>query len=77
NQDISLASGLSGLGLGFLSIYYELKENIYLDESKKIGEMLENNFQDNTPVYTFDYDIVDKGFLTGWSGASLFMSCLY
>lgn len=39
--------------------------------------MLENNFQDNTPVYTFDYDIVDKGFLTGWSGASLFMSCLY
>ena len=76
-QDISIASGLSGIGLGFLSIYYEFEDNMYLEKCKKIGELLEENFLQNIPVYTFDYDIVDKGFLTSWSGASLFMSCLY
>lgn len=76
-HDISIASGLSGLGLGFLSIYYEFENDYYLNKCKQIAELLENNFEKDIPVYTFDYDIVDKGFLTSWSGASLFMSSLY
>ncbi|MCU5747090.1 class III lanthionine synthetase LanKC [Staphylococcus sp. SQ8-PEA] len=76
-HDISIASGLSGLGLGFLGIYYEFGEEDYLNKCKKIGELLEKNLENDIPIHTFDYDIVDKGFLTSWSGASLFMSSLY
>ncbi|WP_251943814.1 class III lanthionine synthetase LanKC [Staphylococcus sp. Marseille-Q5304] len=76
-HDISIASGLSGLGLGFLSIYYEFKDEFYLNQCKQVAKLLESNFIKNIPIYTFDYDIVDKGLLTSWAGASLFMTSLY
>lgn len=77
SDDVSLASGLSGIGLSFLGIYIESKNIDYLKKSIKIGGILKERMDQNVDIVVFDEDIVDKGLICGWSGVSLFYSALY
>ena len=69
-DDISIYSGLSGIGLLYLSFY-----NIYSDEN-----LLKNiDFKRNRIISIYNTNIEDLrsnsdfGLLTGWSGAALFL----
>lgn len=76
-KDVSLATGLSGIGLAFLGLDYELESDCYFEKSLKIANILERRFYENVPIIPFDEGIVDKGIFTSWSGVSLFFSALY
>lgn len=76
-EDVSIASGLSGIGLAYLGFSYEIEESRYLNICLHIGELLKEKLQSNVPIITFDYDVVDKGIMTSWSGVSLFFTALY
>ncbi|MEK4905621.1 class III lanthionine synthetase LanKC [Niallia sp. FSL M8-0099] len=76
-EDISLAAGLSGIGLAYLGLSYEYDNPRYLDICLSIGEILIDKLNSNAPIITFDYDVVDKGVMTSWSGVSLYFTALY
>ncbi|MDX8344167.1 class III lanthionine synthetase LanKC [Rossellomorea sp. YZS02] len=70
-DDISILSGLSGIGLLYLSFYKILDDNNTLLKSirliyNKIISIYSNNKEDVKSV-------ADFGLLTGWSGAALFL----
>lgn len=68
NQDISLYSGYSGLGLAYLSFYLITDKEIYLVRAKKQAERIikiTNNLN-----YT---DNINTGLISGWLGAALFL----
>lgn len=76
-EDVSLVSGLSGIGLAYLGFSYEIDEPKYLDICLYIGELLIDKFNTGVPITTFDIDVVDKGIMTSWSGVSLYFTALY
>ncbi|RVT56530.1 class III lanthionine synthetase LanKC [Niallia taxi] len=76
-EDVSIVSGLSGIGLAYLGFSYEVDDPKYLDNCLHIGELLAEKLNSNVPIITFDYDVVDKGIMTSWSGVSLYFSALY
>ncbi|HFK1453550.1 class III lanthionine synthetase LanKC [Bacillus pacificus] len=76
-KDVSLATGLSGIGLAFLGLDYELESDCYFNKCLKIADILEGRLYENAPIIPFDEGIVDKGIFTSWSGVSLFFSALY
>ncbi|MED3481736.1 class III lanthionine synthetase LanKC [Bacillus toyonensis] len=76
-KDVSLATGLSGIGLAFLGLDYELESERYLNNCLKIADILERRLYEDAPIIPFDEGIVDKGIFTSWSGVSLFFSALY
>ncbi|AVO03434.1 serine/threonine protein kinase (plasmid) [Staphylococcus simulans] len=75
--DVSLASGLSGIGLSFLDMYIESNDIEFLEKTKEIGDILEVRLNQNVDIVVFDEDIANKGLICGWSGVSLFYSALY
>lgn len=75
--DISLVSGLAGIGLAFLSLYQMTKNSEFLNNSKLIAERLEKLFKDNITVISVDPDFIPIGFLDGWAGAAFFLGKLF
>lgn len=65
-NDISIYSGLSGLGLLFLSFYSNLNDAFFLNQAIKIADIINK-------IFNNDSDLTDLGFLSGWSGAALFL----
>lgn len=76
-EDVSIVSGLSGIGLAYLGLSYEVDDPRYLDICLYIGELLVGKLNSNAPIIPFDYDVVNKGFMTSWSGVSLYFTALY
>ncbi|WKG33419.1 class III lanthionine synthetase LanKC [Priestia aryabhattai] len=76
-EDISIASGLSGIGLAYLGLTYELNDKKYLEICLYIGELLKDKLDSDAPIIPFDYDVVNKGVMTSWSGVSLYFTALY
>lgn len=76
-NDISLRSGLSGIGLFLISLYLETKNTEYLDFSKELEGVIELNRLIDAPLKVTDWMAVDKGVIDGLSGVSLFYSALY
>jgi serine/threonine protein kinase len=76
-EDVSIVSGLSGIGLAYLGFSYEVNDPKYLDICLSIGELLAEKLNSNAPIIPFDYDVVDKGVMTSWSGVSLYFTALY
>lgn len=66
-DDISIYSGLSGLGLLFLSFYSNLNDTYFLKKAVKIADIINEIFNKNKS------DLTDLGFLSGWLGAALFL----
>lgn len=69
-DDISIYSGLSGIGLLYLSFYNIMGGNTLLENVKIIYNRIISIYKDN--INTEEYS-PDFGLLTGWSGAALFL----
>ena len=76
-SDISLMTGLSGIGLALLSFYTSLNEHSYLEKATKAANEIKNIFSKNTEIYSKDPDFFPKGLFDGWSGAVMFFGALY
>lgn len=76
-SDISLSSGLSGIGLFYIDFFYSEKDSHYLHIAEDIGDILSQRLEENVEIIPFDDDIVDKGLISGWSGVSLFYTVLF
>ncbi|PJH92503.1 class III lanthionine synthetase LanKC [Bacillus sp. SN1] len=77
NYDVTLSSGLSGIGLAFLGLSYEKDSINYLNKSIEIANRLEELLEKNVSIVPYDIDIIPRGLINGWSGVSLFYSSLY
>lgn len=77
NSDITLSSGLSGIGLAFLGLSYEKDSIKYLNKSIEIANRLEELLEKDVSIVPYDMDIIPRGLINGWSGVSLFYSSLY
>ncbi|MEK5251710.1 class III lanthionine synthetase LanKC [Bacillus sp. FSL R9-9530] len=76
-EDISFATGLSGIGFAYLGFSYEVNDPKYLNICLYIGELLINKLNADAPIITYDYDVVNKGVMTSWAGVSLYFTALY
>ncbi|MFK3936862.1 class III lanthionine synthetase LanKC [Alkalihalobacillus sp. NPDC078783] len=77
SSDISLRSGLSGIGLALISLYLEGGEPFYLQKAKSISTKVDSFINADKPFQVKDWSAVNIGLLDGWSGVSLFYSALY
>lgn len=77
SNDISLISGLSGIGLTFLAVDVYLSINKYQPQVEKIANLLHSKIEENIIPETIDIDFVNVGLLDGWTGVSLFFIALY
>lgn len=75
--DISLLSGLAGIGLAFLGFYHKFYQKSYLQRSISAGEKLAKLLEADITVKPYDMDFIPMGLLDGWSGAALFFCALY
>lgn len=75
--DISLRSGLAGIGLFVISLYLETKNTEYLILSEELDELIELNRVKDEPLRVNDWMAVNIGLIDGLSGVSLFYSALY
>src|SRR5699024_9477402 len=69
--DISLRSGLAGIGLAFISLYIESKDESYLIAAKSIAKKIDNFIESNQKITVRDWSGVSIGLIDGWSGGSL------
>lgn len=76
-SDISLRSGLAGIGLAFVSLYLEENNDQYLKEAKLIATHIQRFVSQNTSLTVSDWEGVPMGLIDGWSGGALFFSALY
>jgi len=77
SQDISLVSGLSGIGLGLLSASTNPKFSYLFEKAETIAYQLEVLLEKDVPIRPGDIDAVPIGLMDGWAGVSLFFSALY
>lgn len=76
-QDISLMSGLSGIGLAFIAASLLPGLSYFLDKAILIAERIERLESENIVLTALDVESVMMGVMDGWSAASLFFSILY
>lgn len=69
-KDVTLDSGLAGIGLVFLS-------DGRFNDSKKIASNIMKKFKESPLVESVDKDFVNGGLIDGWSGAALFMVAMF
>lgn len=76
-SDISLISGLSGIGLTFLSVSMHKGFEDYLKKAIDIAAILEDRLINKIVPQIIDPDFINIGLLDGWSGAALFYCAMY
>lgn len=76
-SNISLRSGLSGIGLFVISLYLETGNSEHLQFAKEIEELIEINRVKAGSLKFNDWMAVEIGAIDGLSGVSLFYSALY
>ncbi|MEK3906711.1 class III lanthionine synthetase LanKC [Oceanobacillus sp. FSL W7-1309] len=76
-SDITLRSGLSGIGLTLVSLYIEEKDEQYLTKIKFISNLIDTFISENNELKSQDWSGIPIGLIDGWSGVSLFYSALY
>lgn len=74
--DISLLSGLSGIGLALIQFYKVSNNALIIKSLKEISTILEKLLNDNFNISPIE-DFAPIGLLTGWSGVSYFYLHLY
>lgn len=75
--DITLMTGLSGIGLAYLSFYIALHDASFLEKATNIANRIKKIFDSDIDIYSKDPDFFPKGLFDGWSGATLFYNALY
>ena len=76
-NNISLRSGLSGIGLFVISLYLETENIEYLHLAESLAKLIEFNRIKGAPLKIKDWMAVDIGVIDGLSGVALFYSALY
>ena len=77
NEDISLRTGLAGIGLAFISASYLPNLKYLLNCANYIGSQLRDLLEKDILVSSSDADAIPMGLMDGWAGVSLFYSALY
>ncbi|MFT0802791.1 class III lanthionine synthetase LanKC [Bacillus swezeyi] len=77
DTNISLRSGLSGIGLFIISLYLETENIEYLQFAEELEKLIELNRVKDEPLRVDDWMAVGIGAIDGLSGVSLFYSALY
>lgn len=75
--DLTLRSGLSGIGLMFVALYSETKKSQYIYEAEKIAKDMMDKIASNYQLITTDWDSVEVGLIDGYSGMALFYTLLF
>ncbi|WP_434748810.1 class III lanthionine synthetase LanKC [Paenibacillus amylolyticus] len=75
--NITLRSGLSGIGLFVISVYFETGNMEYLQFAKEIAKLIHVNKKKKTSLKVNDWMTVEIGLIDGLSGVALFYSALY
>ncbi|MGG0369607.1 class III lanthionine synthetase LanKC [Priestia endophytica] len=76
-NDISLRSGMSGVGLAYISLYLEEDNNEYLKNAELIAHRIKDYIDKDGSLTVDDWAAVPIGLLDGWSGVALFYTSLY
>lgn len=77
NSDLSLRSGLSGIGLALISLYIASGEKKYLEKAEDVASIIIDLLVKNGAVNGSDWEATPLGLFDGYSGLSLFFSFLY
>lgn len=77
NSDISLLSGLSGIGLALLSLYVDTQNQKYLYKVEEIANKIIYNFKNGVKHESTDPHTPALGLINSWTGASVFLTALY
>ncbi|MBE9908972.1 class III lanthionine synthetase LanKC [Enterococcus casseliflavus] len=76
--NITLRTGLSGIGLYMLSLFFSTKKEIYLQFALNIEKLIKKSQLNNEDFLKInDWMAVEAGFVDGLSGVSVFYSALY
>ncbi|EME8074750.1 lanthionine synthetase C family protein [Enterococcus faecium] len=76
-NDISLSSGLSGIGLIYLSFSLLEHNSQMFTKATEIANKIIRIFLNKEFIEPADHVFINKGLLNGWSGAALFFISLY
>ncbi|MFS1511605.1 class III lanthionine synthetase LanKC [Chengkuizengella sp. SCS-71B] len=77
SEDISLKTGLAGIGLSLLSASTLSSFEAFFEKAVAIGYRLESLLEREIEIKSNELDAVPFGLIEGWSGVSLFFSALY
>ncbi|ERN52022.1 class III lanthionine synthetase LanKC [Alkalihalophilus marmarensis] len=77
SRDITLYSGLAGVGLSLLSASNLTEDKHLYSKSVQAAEKLVELLKEDIQIMKDDWDTITKGLIHGWSGVSLFFSTLY
>lgn len=75
--DISLLSGLSGIGLALLGLYVDTENQSYLYKVEEIANKIIHNFKNGINHESTDPHTPALGLINSWTGASIFLTALY
>ncbi|CAD5901011.1 Serine/threonine protein kinase [Carnobacterium maltaromaticum] len=75
--DLSIASGLAGIGLAFITASTLPHFEFLRERSISIADTLMREFEANAPIYPYDEDSIALGLTDGWAGVSLFLATMY
>lgn len=77
-DDVSIFSGLAGIGLAYLGAYICISgEEKFLENAINIAEKIKVLAEKNIELKAYDMDFIPYGFFDGWSGAAYYLQCLY
>lgn len=72
-NNISIMSGLAGIGLAFVSLSVDEMFSDLLGKAILIGEKLLEAAQRDVKIFKIDEDFISMGLIDGWAGVSLFL----
>ncbi|MDZ5672041.1 class III lanthionine synthetase LanKC [Bacillus stercoris] len=76
DSDLTLFSGLSGIGLNYLAFYSITQKKDFLDRAIKIGNRIIDAYKEDCSITVRDPYAMPYGLLNGWSGISLYILML-
>ncbi|MGM0950799.1 MAG: class III lanthionine synthetase LanKC [Bacillota bacterium] len=76
HSDLTLFSGLAGIGLNYLAFYSITKKKDFLDRAIKIGDKIIDAYKEDCSITVRDPYAMPYGLLNGWSGISLYILML-
>lgn len=76
-NDVSLRSGLAGIGLAYISLYLEENDSNYLKKAESIATHIKKFIENYKSLNVYDWAAVPIGLLDGWSGIALFYTAIY
>lgn len=77
SQDVSLRSGLSGIGLALITLFSNENKGQYLKTAEKIADEIIEKFVNKISFLTTDWDSLENGLLDGYAGVAVFLAILY